>query len=37
MGRHDHWERIYRSTSASDVSWYQTTPAISLDLIRRGH
>ena len=35
MAQRDHWERIYQSTSASDVSWYQPTPAISLDLIRR--
>jgi SAM-dependent methyltransferase len=35
VARRDHWEHIYRSTSVSDVSWYQITPAISLDLIRR--
>jgi SAM-dependent methyltransferase len=35
MAQRDHWEHIYQSTSASDVSWYQATPAISLDLIRR--
>ena len=35
MAHRDHWESIYQSTAASEVSWYQPTPAISLDLIRR--
>lgn len=35
MTRRDHWEGIYRSKSASDVSWYQPEARISLDLIRR--
>jgi SAM-dependent methyltransferase len=35
MNRREHWEHIYREKSASDVSWYQPTPATSLDLIRR--
>lgn len=35
MTGREHWERIYRTTAAFDVSWYQSTPAISLDLIRR--
>lgn len=35
MERRDHWERIYRSIAVSDASWYQSIPAISLELIRR--
>jgi ubiquinone/menaquinone biosynthesis C-methylase UbiE len=35
MTRRDHWEGIYRSKSASDVSWHQPEARISLDLIRR--
>jgi SAM-dependent methyltransferase len=30
-----HWERIYRTTDPSQVSWYQPEPQLSLDLIRR--
>lgn len=30
-----HWERIYREKSSSDVSWYQESPDLSLELIRR--
>jgi 2-polyprenyl-3-methyl-5-hydroxy-6-metoxy-1,4-benzoquinol methylase len=35
MRQHEHWEHIYRSTPASDVSWYQPEATLSLDLIRR--
>jgi SAM-dependent methyltransferase len=35
MARREHWDHIYRSTAASDVSWYQPTPTVSLELIRR--
>jgi SAM-dependent methyltransferase len=35
MDRREHWERIYRSTAASAVSWYQAEATISLELIRR--
>ena len=35
MAQRDHWERIYQSTSATEVSWYQPTPAVSLELIRK--
>jgi SAM-dependent methyltransferase len=30
-----HWERIYREKSSSDVSWFQESPDLSLELIRR--
>jgi SAM-dependent methyltransferase len=30
-----HWERVYTSKAASDVSWYQPEASVSLDLIWR--
>lgn len=30
-----HWEQVYTDKSASEVSWYQTEPRLSLDLIQR--
>jgi SAM-dependent methyltransferase len=30
-----HWETVYRTKQANEVSWYQAKPTISLDLIRR--
>jgi SAM-dependent methyltransferase len=35
MTHRDHWEHIYRTKSASEVSWYQPEATVSLDLIRR--
>jgi 2-polyprenyl-3-methyl-5-hydroxy-6-metoxy-1,4-benzoquinol methylase len=35
MTRRDHWEDIYRTKAASDVSWYQPEARVSLDLVRR--
>jgi SAM-dependent methyltransferase len=35
MSSHEHWERVYRSKSASDVSWYQAEATLSLELVRR--
>ena len=35
MSRRDHWERVYRTKGAADVSWYQPEATVSLDLIRR--
>ena len=32
--RKEHWQNIYSEKSASDVSWYQAEPQLSLDLIR---
>lgn len=31
--RKAHWERIYRDKSPLDLSWYQTAPTVSLELI----
>jgi SAM-dependent methyltransferase len=33
MNRKEHWERIYTSKSADEVSWFQPTPAASLRLL----
>jgi len=35
MSRREHWESVYRTKAASDVSWYQPEATVSLDLIRR--
>jgi ubiquinone/menaquinone biosynthesis C-methylase UbiE len=35
MGDKAHWERIYATKAPDQVSWYQTQPQESLDLIRR--
>ena len=32
--RHSHWENVYQSKGERDVSWFQESPEISLDLIR---
>lgn len=34
-GQREHWERVYRTKQASEVSWYQPEARVSLDLIRR--
>ena len=34
MTHRAHWDRIYRQTPWSDVSWYQREATVSLDLIR---
>jgi SAM-dependent methyltransferase len=33
--RQAHWENVYRSKSEKEVSWFETSPAVSLDLIAR--
>jgi hypothetical protein len=35
MTAREHWDRIYRRTVPSALSWYQPEPTVSLDLIRR--
>ena len=35
MERREHWDRIYRRSAPTDLSWYQPEPTISLELIRR--
>jgi SAM-dependent methyltransferase len=34
LDRQAHWENVYQTKSERDVSWFQETPEISLDLIR---
>lgn len=33
--RQKHWENIYQNKAIDEVSWYQTTPSTSLDLIKQ--
>lgn len=33
--RKQHWERVYAEKSPDEVSWYQSVPEVSLDLIER--
>ncbi|HKI62313.1 MAG TPA: class I SAM-dependent methyltransferase [Mariprofundaceae bacterium] len=33
MNRKEHWEKVYSDKSPMDVSWYQSEPEISLELI----
>ena len=35
MTRREHWDAIYRASAASDVSWYQAEPLLSMALIGR--
>jgi SAM-dependent methyltransferase len=32
--RHAHWENVYQTKSEGDISWFQESPEISVDLIR---
>jgi SAM-dependent methyltransferase len=34
LDRQDHWEKFYQTKGEREVSWFQESPAISLDLIR---
>ena len=29
-----HWEKVYQTKAEGDVSWFQESPEVSLDLIR---
>ena len=33
-GRHSHWEKVYQTKGDRDVSWFEESPRVSLDLIR---
>ena len=33
--RWDHWENVYTSKGESQLSWFQETPALSLELIEQ--
>jgi ubiquinone/menaquinone biosynthesis C-methylase UbiE len=35
MSRRTHWDNVYRTKAASEVSWYQPEATVSLGLIRR--
>ena len=35
MDRKGHWENVYRTKRTDEVSWFQKTPSLSLDFIRR--
>ncbi|MDO8875657.1 MAG: class I SAM-dependent methyltransferase [Pseudolabrys sp.] len=32
--RHIHWEKVYQTKAEGEVSWFQESPEVSLDLIR---
>ena len=34
MNRQSHWQGVYTTKRAEEVSWFQETPAVSLDLMR---
>ena len=34
MDRREHWERVYTTKQPHEVSWFQPTPARSLELLR---
>jgi SAM-dependent methyltransferase len=33
QSRRDHWEKVYATKAETDVSWFEETPALSLDMI----
>ncbi len=33
MDRHEHWNSIYQTKSVTDVSWFESKPQVSLELI----
>ncbi|WP_346860553.1 class I SAM-dependent methyltransferase [uncultured Draconibacterium sp.] len=33
LDRKNHWEKIYQTKSATDVSWFQSRPSVSLEFI----
>lgn len=33
MDRHEHWNAIYQTKAVTDVSWFESEPQISLELI----
>jgi 2-polyprenyl-3-methyl-5-hydroxy-6-metoxy-1,4-benzoquinol methylase len=34
LGRHAHWEKVHQTKSEQNVSWFEESPAMSLELIR---
>jgi ubiquinone/menaquinone biosynthesis C-methylase UbiE len=35
MDQREHWDRVYATSAPTDLSWYQDTPTLALDLIER--
>lgn len=35
MNKKEHWENVYKNKAATEVSWYQPEPTLSLDLINK--
>ena len=33
MNRKQHWERVYATRAATDLSWFQEDPALSLRML----
>jgi hypothetical protein len=33
MGRHEHWNLIYSTTTDEQVSWFEPLPTVSLELL----
>lgn len=33
MDRKEHWEQVFHTKASTDVSWFQATPATSLQLL----
>src|SRR5438874_5716920 len=34
LGRREHWDNVYLTKGEAEVSWFQDSPAVSLELIR---
>ncbi len=37
LDRKAHWQNVYKQKAATEVSWFQLKPAISLELIAKCH
>jgi hypothetical protein len=34
MGRYQHWNRIYSTKTGEQVSWFEPSPAVSLEFLQ---
>ena len=34
MGRNEHWNRIYATKSGEQVSWFEVSPAVSMEFLQ---
>jgi len=34
MGRNEHWNRIYTTKTREQVSWFEPSPSVSLELLQ---